>query len=412
MNKLDVVLEEALKGRRERGLLRSLEFDNQHDGVAENELIDFSSNDYLGFARDAELEHRVSNMYDQVKKAQAVVLGASGSRLLSGDSTFAQELERWLAEFHGTDTALLFNSGFDANMGLMASLPPPNSVVLFDELVHNSCREGIRLCRAQSTEQFNHNDVADLEIQLRKHRTGPSKDSLIIVVIETVYSMDGHIAPLKEMLDLTDKYGAFLVVDEAHGGGIYGNEGRGLTQHLGEEKRVYARVHTFGKALGCHGAVIVGSQTLRTYLVNYARPLIYSTSLPLHSLVTIRCAYEYMAEVANSKQLVLAKVIDKFRSGAKHRNIEIADSPSPIQAVIIPGNDRVIQCAKLVRKAGFRVFPIRAPTVPAGEERIRVVLHDFNTLEEVEALVEAMAKAIALTKSSTGGDDSKRVRLG
>jgi 8-amino-7-oxononanoate synthase len=391
MSKLDEALEQTLKTRRDRGLLRSLAFENEH--YKNQHMIDFSSNDYLGFARSEELEESVTkSLQDLRKQSKCNTLGSTGSRLLTGDSQYCQELEQYLAKFHNTEAALIFNSGFDANLSLMSCLPQPNSIVLFDELVHNSCREGIKLCRASITKAFKHNDVEDLQKCLKE----APNDSMVIIVIESVYSMDGHIAPLKAFLDVAEHHGnAFMVVDEAHGTGVYGRGGRGLTQQLDEQKRVFARVHTFGKALGSHGAVIVGSSTLKSYLCNYARPLIYSTSLPMHSLVAIRCAYELMEKLADERQQHLESMITKFREHAKKLAIQIADSPSPIQAIMISGNENVLNVALEVQRAGFRVFPIRSPTVPTGEERLRVVLHDFNTSEEITTLVDTIANVMS-----------------
>ena len=404
-DRLTQALEETLATRSDRGLLRSLVHDSSK--VENPDLVDFSSNDYLGFARSEELDEMVEAAMAEKRKNKRRTLGAGGSRLLTGDSIEAQELERYLAEFHDAEAALLFNSGFDANLSVMAALPQPGSVVLFDELVHNSCREGIRMCRAKATKQFKHNDVEDLRSCLKEFR---ATNEMVIVVIESVYSMDGHIAPLKEMLDVTDEYGAYMVVDEAHGTGVYGKGGRGLTQHLNEQHRVYARVHTFGKAVGAHGAVVVGPKVMRSYLINYARPLIYSTSLPMHSLVTIKCAYELMERTADAKQERLSHIIDLFQSLAVQRGLEIAESPSPIQAVIIRGNERVVRCSRAINAAGYQVFPIRAPTVPAGEERIRIVLHSYNSDRDVQGLIGAITDALAASSSFTEPAD-KKVRL-
>jgi len=297
--------------------------------------------------------------------------------LLTGDSWYARDLEKELAEFHSAESALLFNSGYDANVSLFSSLPQPDGIVLYDELMHASCHEGLRLCRA-ATRQFKHNDLESLRVALQEE-SRPQRH--VLIAVESVYSMDGHLAPLQGVCDLAKEFGAEVIVDEAHGTGIYGPQGRGLCQQLGVLP--FARVHTFGKAVGCHGAVIVGPAVLRTYLLNYAKPLIFSTSLPMHSLVNVRCAYRYMQRVADERQMKLNGLIQLFQSELKRLGINAVESPSAIQAILVPGNDNVVKVARAMRLKGFWILPIRSPTVPAGTERLRIVLHSYNSKEEI-----------------------------
>lgn len=375
---LTLRLETTLESRRQRNLLRSLVYDTTSSPLT---LIDFSSNDYLGLARSEELQRLVQT------STNATGLGATGSRLLTGDSPAAQALERKLASFHASESALLFNTGFDANVSLMSCLPQPQSVVLFDELVHASCRDGIKTCRARIAKHFKHNDVKDLMSEMNQL----GKDELVFIVVESVYSMDGHLAPLKELCDIVKaRRGTYLIVDEAHGTGTYGKGGRGLVQHLGLENYVYARVHTFGKAVGYHGAVVIGPKVLRSYLINYARPLIFSTSMPAHSIVAISCAYDYMECVAEERQVLLEVLATRFCETSKALKLKVVDSPSPIQAIVVPGNENVVRVSRALREKGFGVLPIRAPTVPEGEERIRVVLHSYNSIKEVDDLLDAV----------------------
>lgn len=306
-----------------------------------------------------------------------------------------------LARFHDAESALLFNSGFDLNLGLYASMPQPGDIVVFDELVHSSIHEGLRLSRARSV-AFRHNDAGDLRRQLNMAiaerdtaRPSGGKPSIIIAV-ESVYSMDGDCAPLAEFCDAADEVGAAVVVDEAHGTGVFGREGRGWVAELGLEHRVFCRVHTFGKALGVHGAAVLGPQVLREYLINYARPLIYSTSLPTHSLVSVRCAYALMQREATQRQRQLQRLLAAFhRRSARLPPGRALASPSPIQAVVVPGNDACVAAAQLLQRRGFAVLPIRSPTVPAGSERLRIILHCHNTCEQVDALMDAIEDVLA-----------------
>jgi len=215
-----------------------------------------------------------------------------------------------------------------------------------------------------------------------------------IVVVESVYSMDGHVAPLQDFCEVVQAFGGSLIVDEAHGTGVYGSQGQGLVSELGLESQVFCRIHTCGKALGVHGAVVVGPKVLREYLINYAWPMVYSTSLPLASLIAIRCAYAFLRKEAGKRQEILKKLIQTFQHRlAKLPASMVLDSPSPIQGIIVPGNAECVQVANILRQR-FDVLPIRSPTVPAGGERLRIILHAHNTIEEIHALMDTVEVAI------------------
>ena len=316
-------------------------------------LIDFYSNDYLGFARDLELKRRVE---EEVKSANEYLLGSTGSRLLSGNSAYAESVERFLAEFYGAESALIFNSGFDANYGLLSTLPYRGDTIIYDELVHASIHDGIRNSRAESV-GFGHNDVSDLERKL----AGAS--GLKYVVVESVYSMDGDFAPLKDIAALCEKYDAGLIVDEAHAVGISGKHGKGVICDLSLENRCLARINTFGKAIGAHGAVMLCNEYLKAFMVNYCRPFIYSTSLPFHSLATIKCAHQFLLESDNRRADLFA-LIDLFQQQFKgQKKYALTAGNSPIQSLIVAGNEQVKQIALQIQKAGFDVRAILYPTV-------------------------------------------------
>ncbi len=343
-------------------------------------LVDFYSNDYLGFARDNELKDAVEK---EVKSTEGVLLGSTGSRLLSGNSAYAESVETYLTDFYKAPAALIFNSGFDANYGLLSSLPYRGDTIVYDELVHASIHDGIRNSRASSI-GFAHNNTADLEMKLKQAA------GLKYVVVESVYSMDGDFAPLKEIAVLCEQYDAGLIVDEAHAVGISGAQGRGVVNELGIENKCLVRINTFGKAIGAHGAVMLCSEDLKAFMINYCRPFIYSTSLPFHSLATIKCAHQFLLG-ADKRRADLFGLIDLFQqqfSGQK--KFTLTGGKSPIQSLVVQGNEHVKKIALQIQQAGFDVRPILYPTVPKGKERIRICIHSFNTKEEVLKLAEVI----------------------
>ena len=363
---INTILSKKLQQRAENGLLRQLTFSE--------ELIDFCSNDYLGFSR----ENILSDPYS--KEKAMLPSGSSGSRLLSGNSPYVETLEQKIADFHHAEAGLLFNSGYDANLGLFSCVPQKGDTILFDEFCHASIRDGIRLSSAISF-KFKHNSITDLERLLLKS-TGN-----VFIAIESIYSMDGDIAPFEELVKLSEKYRANLIVDEAHAAGVFGEKGKGLVNEFNIENKVFARVHTFGKALGCHGAVILGSKILRDYLINYCRPFIYTTALPQHSLKFIELAYIAL-ENKHENLGHLKNIITYFQTLANDLALSfVSNNNGPIQWIKTPGNDLVKEIANKLIVKGFDVRPILSPTVPKGEERIRVCLHAYNTKKELEDLL-------------------------
>lgn len=369
---------QRLSQRKELGLFRSLKITTG--------LIDFCSNDYLGFANSGELLSLVEHF---PTPSQHTVLGSKGSRLLAGNTAFAEQLEQYIAGFHIADTGLLFNSGYDANVGLFSSVPGKNDTVIFDELIHASVHDGMRLGRA-TTMPFVHNNIVDLEMQLRVARESKGNDSGIFVAVESIYSMDGDQAPLTAIAALCERFNAALIVDEAHATGLVGSEGKGLVNELHLEEKVFARLHTFGKALGCHGAIVLGSETLRSYLINFARPFIYSTALPFPALVAIRCAYDLLPNATQQRRM-LQSLIQYFKTKMQSLPaIQLMTADGPIQSVIIPGNQKVRAIAAALEQEALDVRPIVSPTVPKGSERLRICLHAFNTEAEVDRLISGL----------------------
>lgn len=375
MRQLDELVAAKLAQRKGQGTFRSLK-------TVEGQ-IDFTSNDYLGFARSPELKKRIS---EAEKEFSEIGIGSTGSRLLTGNSKLALEVEKQVASFHNSETALIFNSGYDANVGLYSSLGRIAKYIVYDELIHASVHDGMRLSRAE-LKSFKHNDVHSLRSVLSE------LNGAAIVAVESVYSMDGDLAPLKELAAVCKEFDAALLVDEAHAVGVFG-EGRGRVSELGLEDEVYARLVTFSKALGCHGAAVLCNDNLRQFLVNHARSLIFSTFTSNHTLLSIKCVYD-MLSVNDYSRLNISRLIELFNQSIKGLSgIRQIGGESPILGVIIAGNVEVRAVAAAMQKDGFDVRPIVSPTVPKGTERIRICLHEFNTEDEVKGLIKSLQKAL------------------
>ena len=255
-------------------------------------LVDFASNDYIGFAHNENLFHQT---HQYLLAHNIKTNGATGSRLISGNHNLYEVTENFIAQFHQAETALIFNSGYDANVGFFSCVPQRADIILYDELCHASVRDGIQMSYAKAY-KFQHNDVADLEELLSRFQPTTSvtlsavegqQPTTLYIVTESVFSMDGDSPNIEALTQIAQKYNAYLVIDEAHALGVFGEQGEGLVQSSGLQDQVFARIMTFGKGLGCHGAAILGSAELKSYLVNFARSFIYTTGLSPHSIATI-----------------------------------------------------------------------------------------------------------------------------
>jgi 8-amino-7-oxononanoate synthase len=351
---MDKKLIDKLKNREEEGTMRSL-------SLLDN-LVDFYSNDYLGLAK-LQIESKSSG-------------GSTGSRLISGNSYAAEHCEKVLADWFKTEAALVFNSGYDANIGFFSSVPQKGDTVLYDERIHASVRDGIRLSFAMN-HSFRHNDVEDLKNKIAKAQ------GAIYVAIESLYSMDGDMSPLGAIHALCKSQGAYLIVDEAHACGVFGEHGRGIVDCLQDSSAVFARIITFGKAYGYHGAAVLGSQDLKNYLINFARSLIYTTALPPESYLQIveRVKFASIPE----RQKKLQENISLFRSQFSDDNF-ISEINSPIQILRIGDIKKTKILANKLLENGFAVKPIFSPTVAKGEESLRFCVHAFNSEKDIESL--------------------------
>ncbi len=378
MKKLPEILSNKLALRLQNNALRQL--------PKGTDLIDFASNDYLGFSNshsifEATHEYLIANNQFQN--------GATGSRLLSGNHSVYNETEKLIAQFHQAPAALIFNSGYDANVGFFSAVPQKRDLILYDELCHASIRDGIQLSNAKAY-KFQHNDFEDLERLLIRY-----PDTIIYIVTESVFSMDGDTPNLEELVQLAEKHQAYVVVDEAHALGVIGEKGDGLVQSLHLHDIVFARIMTFGKGLGCHGAAILGSEDLKSYLVNFARSFIYTTGLSPHSVATILTAYQQL-EKATESQLQLKNNIAHFNQEKNRLSLKplFVRSKSAIQSAIIPGNERVKNIASQLQKKGFDVKAILSPTVPEGQERLRFCLHSYNSEKEITDVLQLLSTLI------------------
>jgi 8-amino-7-oxononanoate synthase len=342
--------------------------------------IDFSSNDYLGFAQSDQLKGAAAEILNSLRVSAN---GATGSRLLTGNHAFIEETEGFIAAFHGAQAGLIFNSGYDANVGMLSSLPQRGDTIICDELVHASIKDGSRLSNANRY-AFRHNDLNHLEAKL-KISTGN-----IFVVVESVYSMDGDLAPLTEISALCETHGAALIVDEAHATGIFGDHGKGLVSQFNLESKVFARIITFGKALGCHGAIVLGSNGLRDYLINFARSFIYSTAAPIHSIATVRAAYQLLA--TRDYTTAIKEKIGIFRSHMSGQAHLYPTTASAIQTIPAASNMDARRAAQDLQNKGFDIRAILSPTVPQRKERLRICLHTYNTETEITRLVSELSK--------------------
>ena len=372
-----------------KNLYAKLEFRKQNNAFRQlplaTSLIDFASNDYIGFAQSKAI---FEETHQYLLANADSYNGATGSRLLSGNHKLYQETEKHIAHFHQAESALIFNSGYDANVGFFSCVPQKGDFILYDELSHASIRDGIQLSHAKSY-KFQHSDYEDLERLIQRFQTEQAE---IYIVTESVFSMDGDSPNLEILAQLSKKYNCLLVVDEAHALGVFGTNGQGLVQELQLQDAVFARIMTFGKGLGCHGAAIIGSQELKEYLVNFARSFIYTTGLSPHSVATILVAYRHLETDTVA--------INTLRENTIHFNQEknilglkplFVRSKSAIQSAILPGNEIVIAIAKQFQDTGFDVKPILSPTVPEGQERLRFCIHSFNTKEEISQVLALLS---------------------
>ncbi len=353
---MDQKLKNKIAKRKEEGTLRSLSSFNDH--------VDFFSNDYLGLSR---VEIPMEETF----------FGGTGARLISGTKQSTLTAEQELAAFFGAENSIMFNSGYDANLGFFSAVPQRGDTIVYDELIHASVRDGIRLGFASSV-SFRHNDVHDLVQKIKQSK------GAVYVAVEALYSMDGDIAPLIEITSVTKRLGAYLIVDEAHSTGVFSDKGKGLVNAVKLEEFVFARLVTFGKAYGSHGGLILGSKELIEFITNFARSFIYTTALPPAAYIRAGLIVSYPDIDERRKEL--AQNIAYFRSFFNEEEL-YSNPKSPIQIVQLGQLEQIRKSAEELLKNNLAVKPIYSPTVPFGKERLRICLHSFNSKKEIEKLV-------------------------
>ena len=342
-------------------------------------LVDFSSNDYLGLAADPRV------IAEATRSAEAHGFGAGASPLVSGWKTPHEALAEAIAEFEGVEAACLFPTGYAANLGVVAALASRGDAVYLGRLNHASLIDGARLSGA-SLRVYPHDDAAKLGAILGRDR-GRYRRS--IVATDGVFGMDGDLAPLEEIADVCEHHDAILVVDEAHGTGVFGPEGRGACAHLGVSHRVSLRVGTLSKALGSLGGFAAGSRRLIDHLVNHARTMIYSTAAPP------ACASAAMEALRISRSEPWRResihvMASALRAGLADAGCAVAPSVGPIVPVIVGDPRRAMGLASRLRDRGFLVGAIRPPTVPEGSSRLRISVSAARTHDQIRGLIEAI----------------------
>ena len=320
--------------------------------------------------------------------------GSRGSWLLSGNHQLYAEVKELICKTYHSNSALIFNSGYNANLGFFSCVPQQDDLIFYDELIHASIRDGIAMGAAKAY-AYKHNDLEDLKRVYHNEREHFTENSEVYIATESVFSIDGDTPDLVALADFCSAHKFRLIVDEAHAIGVFGEQGVGLVHTLGINKAVFARLISFGKALSSHGAAILGDQALIDYLINFSSPSSYTTAIPPHSLMIIKATY---------KELELTHAIKKLRGNINffkeqlkehHLQKHFAESHSAIQSCVVSSNEKVKRIVRHLNENGFDPEPIFFPTVPRGQERIRFCVHAYNSEEEISKVLSLLSTFIS-----------------
>ena len=379
---MDATLQGALDERRQQHLYRQRS--NLNSRCAATIMVDgksqhnFCSNDYLGLAGHPDIAKALQQGADKYGT------GSGASHLISGHSQAHEQLEQELAEFTGRPRALLFSTGYMANMGVISALVGRRDLVLQDRLNHASLLDGGLLSRAD-LQRYKHANTEDLAARL-----SASNAERKLVVTDGVFSMDGDLPPLESMAVVTNQHQGWLMVDDAHGFGVLGKHGGGLIEALDLSiEQVPILVGTLGKAFGTFGAFVAGSEALIETLIQFSRSYIYTTALP-PAVAVASSAILKILQAESWRREKLVSLVSRFRLGAKQIGLDLMDSQTPIQPVQINNDQRVMEINQQLRAKGFMVGAIRPPTVPAGSGRLRICLSATHTEDQIDQLLEAL----------------------
>lgn len=350
----------------------------------DQKYLNLSSNDYLGIAEDRSI---INNFL----KTADYSLGSASSRLLTGGTNTYTQLEDLLASLFNKDKAVIFNSGYHTNVGIMSALLTKKDVVFSDKLNHASIIDGIRLSEAKML-RYKHLNYAHLEELLQKHR---NEYETAIIVSESLFSMDGDIADLKKLIELKQKYNALLVVDEAHAFGVFGEKGLGIAEVQNCIKDIDIIAATFGKAIGSVGAFCTGKETLINYLINKSRPLIFSTAMPE---ISVAFSYHVITEILpnlNQERKELLITAEKLRNEITNAGLKTVGE-SHIVPVILGSNENAVQASKQLIKNGYYLLPIRHPTVAPNSARVRISLRADINYEEIKNITRFITNSVEI----------------
>ena len=415
MNLFEEDLLERLNSIRQKGLYRELRRIDSPQAprlrIDGEWLLNFSSNDYLGLANEPLTKEAAIRAIDKYGA------GSGASRLITGSLAPHLELEEALAEFKGTEAALTFSSGYSASVGTICALLDKEDVIIIDKVVHASIVDAARLCRAK-LRVFAHNDVDDLEAILRWADQRRRTDSLsgnwhsqsrtrILIVTESVFSMDGDCAPLPEIVELKDTYGAWLMLDEAHASGLYGLRGAGLAAERGLQDRIEVQMGTLGKALGASGGFVCGSRVLIDYLINQARTFIFSTAPVPAAAGAAQAGIKFVQSAAGvTRRDLLWQRVAQVQEGLAPRAKPLGSRPEGFSSAILPivigDESKAVEIAASLRSHGIYIPAIRFPTVSRGQARLRLTVTAAHTESDVEQLIQASTLLQAAERASPG----------
>jgi 8-amino-7-oxononanoate synthase len=377
---VEAELDQLERGGLRRGLRTRLGSQSARIDLDGRACVSFGSNDYLGLAGDRRLA-------DAVAAALAMDgWGSGASPLLGGHAESHRRLEARLAEFEATEAALVFGSGFAANSGAIAALVGPGDAVFSDRKNHASLLDGCRLSRAD-VRVYPHGDVVELDRLL----VNAGRYRRRLIATDSLFSMDGDFAPLVELAALAEKHGAMLLVDEAHATGVFGLHGRGVAELLGVEDRVDVRVGTLSKALGSIGGFVAGSRSLIDWLVNRARPYIYSTAMPAAAAAASLAALDIIREEPQRRTQLLTRA-DELRQRLVAHGWDVGRSTSQIIPILIGQPDRAVCLSEQLLDRGFYVPAVRPPTVPEGDSCLRLSLTWGHTEETIDSVIAALGE--------------------